>query len=324
MLKVPVFGLLAWLPALASSLALGQAYPSRPIKFVSPQPPGGAYDYLMRVFAERIQGSLGQPLVVEHHAGAALVVGLDYTAKQPPDGYTLLMSSTTHAIMPSLMPKLPFDPVRSFEPVSLVATAPLVLAVRSDSPAKNVLDYIALARQKPGAITYGSSGVGTPLHFAGELMKSMTGIDILHVPYKGAAPVVQGVLSGELYSTFGPLTPMLPHIRAGKLRPLGAVGSSRAASLPDLPTIAESGLPGFAIDSWFGVFAPAGTPRPIVDRLNAEFNRAAQDPQFVKEKLIPSGLDGAGSTPERLEEVLKGDIAKYAKIVKEAKIKLEQ
>ena len=320
-------GIILWFFALAAGLApwaLAQNYPARPIKFVSPQPPGGAYDYLMRVFGERLQGPLGQPLVIEHHAGAALVVGLDYTAKQPPDGYTLLMSSTTHAIMPSLMPKLPFDPVRSFEPVSLVATAPLVLAVRADSPVKNVQDYIALARQKPGAITYGSSGVGTPLHFAGEMMKSMTGIDILHVPYKGAAAVVQGVLSGDLYSTFGPLTPLLPHMRSGKIRALATVGSRRSASVPDLPTIAESGLPGFAIDSWFGVFAPAGTPRPIIDRLNAEFNRVAQDPQFVKDKLIPAGLDGVGSTPEHLLEVLQGDIAKYAKIVKDAKIKPEQ
>ena len=302
---------------------LAQGYPAKPIKFVSPQPPGGAYDYLMRVLGERMQGALGQPLVIEHHAGAALVVGLDYTARQAPDGYTLLMTSTTHAIMPSLIAKLPFDPVRSFDPVSLVATAPLVLAVRSDTPVKNVQEYIALAKQKPGGVTYGSSGVGTPLHFAGEMMKSMTGIDILHVPYKGAAPVVQGVLSGDITSTFGPLTPMLPHIRSGKIRALGTVGSTRAAALPDLPTIAES-LPGFALDSWFGVMAPAGTPRPIVDRLNAEFNRVVQDQSFVKEKLIPAGLDGAGSTPEHLEEVLKGDIAKFAKIVKDGKIKLEQ
>jgi tripartite-type tricarboxylate transporter receptor subunit TctC len=317
------WALAAWLLLCAPAAVRAQAYPWKPIKFVSPQPPGGAYDYLMRVFGERIQGSLGQPLIVEHHAGAALVVGLDYTAKQPPDGYTLLMSSTTHAIMPSVMAKLPFDPVRAFEPISLVATAPLVLAVRSDSPAMNVQDYIALAKQKPGAITFGSSGVGTPLHFAGELMKSMTGIDMLHVPYKGAAAVVQGVLSGDIYSTFGPLTPLLPHIRSGKIRALGTVGSTRSASLPDLPTISES-LPGFALDSWFGVFAPAGTPRPIVERLNAEFNRVAQDPQFVKDKLVPAGLDGTGSTPERLGEVLKSDIAKYAKIVKDAKIKVEQ
>jgi tripartite-type tricarboxylate transporter receptor subunit TctC len=304
----------------ASAGAFGQGYPSKPIRFVSPQPPGGTFDYVMRVFGERVQTGLGQPLVIEHRAGAGLVVGLDYTARQPADGYTLLMSSSTHAITPSIVAKLPFDPVKAFEPVSLVAVAPFVLVVRADSPVKTIQDYVAMAKAKPGALTFGSSGVGTPMHFSGELIRSMTGIDILHVPYKGFAPVVQAILSGEVYSSFGPLTPLFPHIKSGKVRPIGMVGSTRSQSLPDIPTLSESGLAGFALDSWFGVMGPAGLPKPVVDRLNAEFNRAAQDPQFAKEKLASAGLDGVGTTPERLAEVLRADIAKYAKIVREAKI----
>ncbi|MCC6472644.1 MAG: tripartite tricarboxylate transporter substrate binding protein [Burkholderiales bacterium] len=306
--------------AAAADLGLAQPYPSRPIRFISPQPPAGTFDYVTRAFAERLSAGMGQPVIVENRAGAALVVGLDHTARQAPDGHTIVMSASTHAIMPNVMAKLPFDPVKSFDPVSLVAVSFFALAVRADAPMGNVQEYIAYAKANPGKVTFGSSGIGSPLHFAGELMKSMAGIDILHVPYKGANPVVQAMLSGELFSTFGPVTPMLPHIRSGKFRVLGMVGSTRTQILPDLPTISESGLKGFALDSWFGVFAPAGTPLPVVNRLNAEFNRIARDPQFVREKLLPAGIEGAGSTPEHLMDVLKADIAKYAKIVKEAKI----
>jgi tripartite-type tricarboxylate transporter receptor subunit TctC len=315
-----VIALTAAAMVVSADAVFAQSYPTKPIHFISPQPPAGTFDYVTRAFGERLQSSIGQPVVVENRAGAALVVGLDYTARQPPDGYTIVMSASTHAIMPNVVAKLPFDPVKSFEPVSLVAISIFVLAVRSDSPIKNVQEYIAFAKAKPGEITFGSSGVGSPLHFAGELMKSMTGVDILHVPYKGANPVVQALLSGELYSTFGPLTPLLPHIRSGKIRVLGMVGSARSQLLPDVPTISESGLKGFALDSWFGVFAPAGTPRPIVNRLNAELNRIAREPQFVREKLLPAGIEGVGSTPEHLMDVLEADIAKYAKIVKDARI----
>ena len=305
---------------LSTNALFAQSYPSKPIRFISPQPPAGTFDYVTRAFGEQLQSLLGQPVIVENRVGAALVVGLDYLARQPPDGYNIVMSASTHAIMPNVMAKLPFDPVASFEPVSLVAISVFVLAVRADSPIKNVQEFIAYARAKPGEITFGSSGVGSPLHFAGELMKSMAGVDLLHVPYKGANPVVQALLSGELYSTFGPLTPLLPHMRSGKVRAIAMVGSTRAQLLPDLPTVSESGLKGFALDSWFGVFAPAGTPRTIINRLNTDFNHIARDNQFVKDKLLSVGIEGAGSTPEHLMDVLKADIAKYARIVKDARI----
>lgn len=304
------------------TLAPAQSYPVKPIKMVSPQPPGGTFDYAIRVFAERLQPVLGQPLVIEHRAGAGTVVGLDYVAKQAPDGYTLVMSSSTHAIMPSIVAKLPFDPVASFEPISLVAMTPFILVVRADSPVQNVADYVALAKARPGSITFGSSGVGTPLHFSGEMLKALTGVDMLHVPYKGAAAVATAILGGEIHSSFAPVTVVLPHIRAGKIRAIGNVGSARTPAMPDLPNIGET-VPGFALDSWFGVMGPAGLPKPIVERLNAEFNRVARDPQFIKEKLLTAGLDPGGSTPERLREVLVADIAKYAKIVRDAKIKPE-
>jgi tripartite-type tricarboxylate transporter receptor subunit TctC len=308
--------------ALLPVWGFAQSYPVKPIKFISPQPPGGTFDYVIRVFSDRLQTTLGQPLVIEHRAGAGTVVGLDYTAKQAPDGYTLVLSSSTHSILPSIVAKLPFDAVSAFDPVSLIAMTPFILVVRSDATVQNVADYVALARAKPGSITFGSSGIGTPLHFSGEMLKAMTGIDLLHVPYKGAAPVAQAILTGEIYSSFAPIAVVLPHIRAGKMRAIGNVGSARTAAMPDLPNIGET-VPGFALDSWFGVMGPAGMPRPIVERLNAEFNRAARDPQFIKEKLLSAGLDAGGSTPERLREVLVADIAKYAKIVRDAKIKPE-
>ncbi|OGA29897.1 MAG: hypothetical protein A3I01_15785 [Betaproteobacteria bacterium RIFCSPLOWO2_02_FULL_65_24] len=304
--------------------AVGQEYPSRPIRFVSPQPPGGTFDYAVRVLAERLQASLGQPVIVENRPGAGTLVGSDFVAKQPPDGYTLLMGSNTLSATPSLVAKMPFDPVKDFTPIALVASPPFVLVVSGTSPIRTVNEYIATARAKPGSITFGSSGVGTPFQFAGEMLKSMTNIDMLHVPYKGAAPVVQALLTGELVSAFAPLTPLLPHIRSGKIRPLAAVGATRTTFLPDVPTISEAvPLPGYALDAWFGVFGPAGMQQPVVERLNAEVNRIVKDPKFVKEKLLTAGLEPLGGTPQQLRELLQAEIANYARIAKAARIPQE-
>jgi tripartite-type tricarboxylate transporter receptor subunit TctC len=304
--------------------AEGQEYPNKPIRFVAPQPPGGTFDYTVRVLAERLQASLGQPVIVENRPGAGTVIGSDFVARQPPDGYTLLMGSDTLSSLPSLTAKLPFDPIKDFTPIGSVATPPFVLVVSSSSPIRTVNEYIAAARAKPGSITFGSSGVGTPFQFAGELLKSMANIDMLHVPYKGAAQVVQALLTGELASSFAPLTPLLPHIGSGKLRPLAAVGSTRTTFLPDLPTIMEAvPLPGYAIEAWFGVLGPAGMPRALVDRLNGDINRIVRDPKFVKEKLLSAGLEPMGGTPQQLHERLQADIAKYARIAKDARIQPE-
>lgn len=298
-------------------------WPIRSIKFVVPLTPGGANDYMARLFAERLQSVFGQPVVVENRPGVGGNIGTDYVAKQPPDGYTLLLSANTHVINPSFFTKLPYDPLKDFEPISLVGTIPFVLTVNAATPVNNLKEFLALARAKPGAVTFGTAGIGTPHHLAAELLKSMTGVDMVHVPYKGAAGIVPALLSGEITCTIGAINSLLPHIKSGKLRALAIAADTRTPSLPDVPTIAEAGLPGFNIDVWFGVLAPAGTPRTVIDRLNTEINKYVRDPQVIREKLNPVGIEAVGTTPERYMEVMKADLAKYTKIARDANIKPE-
>jgi tripartite-type tricarboxylate transporter receptor subunit TctC len=249
------------------------------------------------------------------------VIGSDYVAKQPPDGYTLLMAGDSMATLPSLVAKLPFDPIKDFTPIGTVGTPPFALVVPSGLPIKTANEYIAAAKAKPGSITFGTTGVGGPFHFAGELFKSLANVDILPVPYKGAAPIMQALLSGEIDSSFAPLSPLLPQIRAGKLRPLATLGSKRTRFLPDLPTLDEAvPLPGYALETWLAVFGPAKLPRPIVERLSSEIRRIVQDPKFVNEKLLANGMEPLEGTPEQLQERLKVEIAKYLTIAKNAGI----
>jgi len=307
--------------AVAAGEAAAQTWPSRPIRFVVPLPPGGANDLLARVFAERLQNTLGQPVVVDNKPGAGGNVGTEFAAKQPADGHTLLLSSNTHVLNVSFFAKLPYDPINDFEPVTLVATIPFVLTVNSSLPVNNVKEFLAYVRAKPGA-TYATAGIGTPHHLGAELLKTMTGIEITHVPYKGAAFLVPALLSGEVTFSIASMSSLVPHFKSGRLRALAVAGETRTPLLPDVPTIAEAGpLPGYAIDIWFGVLAPARTPRPIVDRVNAEINRILQDPQVVKERLNTVGLSPVGTTPERYMEIMKADLVKYAKITKDAGIK---
>jgi len=288
---------------------------------VVPVPPGGAYDYLARLLAERMRISLGVPIIVENKVGAGGRIGTEFVAKAQPDGYTILMVANTHVIQPHLVLNMHYDSIKDFEPVSLVVEAPIVLAVIPSSPAHSVKELISLARAKPGSIAYGSSGIGSPFHLYAELLKSRTGIDMLHVPYKGTAPLIQALFGGEVSTAFVPLGPFLEYFRAGKLRPLAIAGNSRSVLLPDVPTIAEAAqLPGYGLDGWLGVLAPAGTPRQIVDRLSTEISRVMQDRQLTNEMLLPKGYEAVGSTPERLREVMTKDLAAYAKIVKDAKI----
>lgn len=298
-----------------------QAWPNRPIRFVVPLPPGGAYDYIARLLADRLRPVLGVPLVVDNKVGASSRIGTEAVARATPDGYTILMMANTHVIQPHLVLRLPYDPIKDFEAVSLVVETPFVLTVVPGMPARSAVEFIALARSKPGSIAYGSSGVGSPFHLHAELLKSTTGIDILHVPYKGTGPLIQALLASEVSAAFVPVGPYLQYIRSSRLRPLAIVGSSATSLLPDTPTMAKAvQLPGYGLDSWLGVLAPAGTPRQIVDRLSAEISRIVQDPQFAKEKLLSQGYEPVGSTPERFMEVMKADLVKYAKIVKDARI----
>ena len=296
------------------------AYPNRPIRFVVPLLPGGGNDFLGRLFAERMQPVLGQPVVVENKPGAGGNIGTEFVARQPGDGYTLLMASTAHVTNPSFFAKLSYDPIRDFEPITLVASSPFVLAVNSNTAVHSMKDFIALARAKPGAITYASTGIGSTQHFASELLKSMAGIDMVHVPYKGGAGLVAALVAGEVTTAVSAMNSLLPHFRSGRLRAIAVATGSPVTLLPEVPTIAQT-VPGYEIKQWYGVLAPAGTPRPIIDRLNAEINRILGDAQVVKEKLNPIGMVALGSTPESFMAVMKEDVMKYAKIAKDARIR---
>jgi tripartite-type tricarboxylate transporter receptor subunit TctC len=299
-------------------------WPNRPIKLIVPFPPGGGNDTMARLLSERLPAVLGQPVVVENKPGAGGNIGTDFVAKQPPDGYNLLLSSVNQVVNPSFFPKLPFDPLTDFEPVSLIATIPFALTVNAATPVKTMAEFVAMARAKPGSVTYGTVGIGSIFHLAAEQLKTMAGIDMLHVPYKGSAPLVLALVANEITCTIGAVNSLLPHIRSGRLRPIAVASSARTAMLPDIPTMAEAGpLPGYDIEVWFGVLAPLGTPRPILDRLTAEINKIMHEPQVIADKLTPLGFESKGTTPARYLEVMKADLARYAKITRDANIKME-
>jgi tripartite-type tricarboxylate transporter receptor subunit TctC len=310
--------------AAGESTAQSGAWPSRPIKFVVPLPPGGSPDYLSRLLAERLQPVLGQPLVVENKPGAGGNIAREFVARQLADGYTVLMSESSHVMAAGIGAKLPYDPIKDFQPISLAATIPFGLTVNSSMPVHSLKEFLDYAKSAPRPLTYGTAGIGAPHHFATELLRSMTGINVVHVPYKGSAGIIPALLSGEIDFTIAAVNSLLPHFKSGKLRPIAIAGSSRTAILADVPTIAEAGpLPGYTVDVWLGVMAPAGTPRSIIDRLNGEINRVVRDPQIVKERLNTVGLEAVGTTPEKLLEVMKADLVKYTKVAREAQIKPE-
>lgn len=311
--------------ALHAVPALAQAqWPARPIRIVAPLPPGGSYDYLARIIADDFRQTLGQPVVVENRVGADGRLGIEYVARQPADGYTVGIIANTHVVHPALFTKMPYDVLKDLDPVGLIARAPFVLVVHPSVKASGVAEYIALARSTPGKVTFGSSGVGSPFHLAGELMKVMATLDMLHVPYKGSGPVIQALLAGEVNSAFAALGPVLPHIRAGRLRALGIVDFARTGVLPELPTVAEAGpLPGFGLDSWLGLVVPSGTPRAIVERMSDALAKLVRMPDFAEEKLRRQSYDPIGSTPSQMAEVMRADVARYAKLVRDAKIPAE-
>ena len=298
--------------------ALAQSYPSRPVRLVVPFPAGGTTDILARAMAEKLSGALGQQFVVDNRPGAGGNIGSDIVAKSQPDGYTLLMGTVgTHAINPSLYPKMPYDHVKDFVPVVLVAGVPNVLVVNPTVPAKTVAELIALAKEKPGTINFASSGNGTSIHLSGELFKLLAGVQIAHVPYKGSAPALTDLIGGQVQIMFDNLPSALPHIKGGKLRALAVTSSKRAPALPDLPTIAESGVAGFEASSWFGILAPAATPRDIVQRINAEANKALHAPD-MREKLLAQGAEAVGNSPEFFADTIRTETVKWAKVVKDS------
>ena len=296
--------------ALTAVGAPAQTYPTKPIRLVVPFPAGGTTDILAREVGQTLSASLGQPVVIDNRPGAAGNIGSELVAKSAPDGYTLLMGTVgTHAINPSLYARLPYDHVADFAPVILVARVPNVLEVTPSLPVYSVADLIKLAKQSPGRINFASSGSGTSIHLSGELFKTMAGVDMTHVPYKGSAPALTDLIGGQVQVMFDNLPSSLPQIKAGKLRAIAVTSTQRAPALPDVPTIAESGLPGFEATSWFGVVAPAGTPPAIVARLNADVNQWLQTPD-AREKLLAQGAAAAGGSPEQFAAYIRAETEK--------------
>lgn len=303
-------------------LAQAQGYPGKPIRIVVPFPPGGGTDIVARILTQKLSESFGANFVIDNRAGAGGSIGTEMVAKAPPDGYTLGIVSGSHAINPGLYSKLPFDAVRDFAPVTMLVSGPGLLVVHPSLPVKTVKELIALAKGKPGQLNYASAGNGTPPHLAGELFKSMAGVDLVHVPYKGNTPAFVDLISGQVSLSFPTIPSALPHVQAGRLRALAVTSRKRSAVMPQLPTIAESGLPGYDTSSWFGMLAPAGTPREIVRKLQQESAKVLQL-RDVREKLLSQGLEPVGSTPEEFAATIESEIAKWAKVVKASGARVE-
>jgi tripartite-type tricarboxylate transporter receptor subunit TctC len=310
--------------AAMSAIVLAQSeYPNRPVRMIVPFPPGGPTDIVARPLAQKLSGALGQPVIIENKGGSGGTIGADSVAKSPPDGYTLLMGTVgTQAINATLYPKIAYDPLKDFAPVTLVAAAPVALVAHPSVPATSVSALLELAKSKPSTLTFGSAGSGTPGHLSGEIFKSMTGARIEHVPYKGSAPAVQDLMGGQIQLLFDPVQSVLPHIKSGKVRALAVSSAKRAAILPDVPTVAESGVAGYDTTAWWGIAAPAKTPAAVVNRLSAEIRKAVQSEE-LKTRLQDIGIEALGLGPEEFAAFQKSEIAKWGKAVKESGAKVD-
>jgi tripartite-type tricarboxylate transporter receptor subunit TctC len=308
------FGLLALTPLAAQA----QAFPTKAITIIVPFSAGGTTDILARVLGQFISKDLGQPVIIDNRAGAGGNIGTQLVARAAPDGYTILMGTVgTHAINQSLYPKLAFDPIKDFAPLTRVALVPNLLVANPAQPFKTVKELTAYAKANPGKVTFGSSGSGTSIHLSGELFKQMAGVDIQHVAYKGSAPAVNDLLGNHIAIMFDNMPSAISHVKAGKLRPLAVTTAQRSPALPDVPTIAEAGVPGYEATSWFGLLAPAKTPAPVVARLNASILKALADPD-VKKKLLEQGAEPAGETPAQFAAFIASETVKWGKIVKQS------
>lgn len=309
--------------ALSAVVATAQdKYPNKSIRVIVPVAPGGGTDFIARLIGQKLSEAWGQPVIVDNRPGGAGNLGVEIAAKAVPDGYTLVIPITSFPINPSLYSKLPFDTVRDFAPITLVASAPLLLVVNPGAQANSVKELIALAKARPGQLNYANSGAGTTAHLAGELFKRMAGVDIVSIAYKGGGPAVIDLIAGNVQIYFSTVPAALPQVKAGRLRALAVTSSKRLNEIPEIPTVSESGLPGFEVVAWFGMFAPGKTPQPIVKKLNGEVVGILGMPD-VREKMSGQGLIPGGNTSEELGVFLKAEIAKWSKLIKEANIRIE-
>ena len=304
----------------ASAFALG--YPERPVRLIVSYPPGGGTDVTARQITPGLSDRLGKQIVIDNRSGAGSTLGTNLVAKATPDGYTLLMSDTTFGIVPGLYPKVPYDAIRDFVTVTQITSVPGALVVHPSVPASSVKELVALARAKPNALNFGSGGVGTPVHMAAELLKLQAKIQMVHVPYKGAGPAFADLIGGHFHLMFPTLQSVVPHVKSGKVRLLAMTTEKRSPAFPDTPTMDEAGVPGVIAVAWFGIHAPARTPRAIVDRLHAEAVKVVQEPA-VRDRFLADGAEPVGSTPEQFGAFVANEIAKWTKVVKEAGIKVE-
>jgi tripartite-type tricarboxylate transporter receptor subunit TctC len=321
--KLIISVVLAGLAFAQTAGAQNHDWPTKPIRIIAPFAPGGNTDVVARVTAQRMQQLLGQSVIIENKSGAGGVIATDYVAKSAPDGYTLLMSSTgPHTISPSLMAKIPYDPVKELAPISNVSSNALVLLVNPSLPVRTVRELIALAKREPGSLHFGSAGIGGTTHLSAEMFKSMAGIDIVHVPFRGGAPATAAALAGEVQITFANLSDALPQIKTGKLRALGVTSATRPPQLPEVPTIAEAGLPGYECIVWNGLVAPGGTPPDIVNRIAAVVQKITRDPSF-RTKMNEIGSVPIGDTPEQFRTFVDKELVRWSKVVKESGAKAD-
>jgi tripartite-type tricarboxylate transporter receptor subunit TctC len=302
--------------SVASTSAIAQGYPSKPIRYIVPFPPGGGQDLVVRALAPRMTEALGQPVLVDNRPGAATMVGAELAAKSPPDGYTVFNgSNTTLSINPNLYSKVPYDPVKDFAPVTYIASLPNLLVVHPSLPARTVKELAALARVKPGQLNFGSSGTGTPAQLAGVMFGDAANVKLVHVPYRGSSQALTALISGETQIMFSSITSTLPFVKSGRMRAIAVTGAKRSLAAPELPTVAEAGFPGFEAVTWYGLFVPAGTPAPVIGRLNTEMVKILHAADF-RDWLVTQGADPVGGTPDELAAFVKSELVKYAKIVK--------
>lgn len=314
--------LTAALLTFATLAATAQSYPTRPVRLIVPFPPGGSLDVVARPLAAKMSELMGQQVVVDNRSGASGNVGSEFVARAAPDGYTALINTLPLVVNPSMFSKMPFDVTRDLAPVSLLASAPFVLVVHPSVPVKTVKELVALAKSRPGKLNYASAGNGTNLHIAAELFKNLTATDIVHVPYKGGGPALTAVLAGESDLSFLSVIAAAPYIKAGRMRGIAVTTTRRSAVLPELPTVAEAGVKGYEFASWFGILVPAGTPQPIIAALNGYITKALRSPE-LQERLGREGTDIIASTPEELGAHLKAELARWAKVIKQAGIRAD-